>query len=77
MCIEAGIQEKKTNHSLHATGATAMFAAQIPEKMIKDTTCHKSSKALALYERPTVTQKQGFSMVLAGSSSSGPTSFST
>ena len=71
------IQEKKTNHSLRATGATAMFAAQVPEKMIKDVTGHKSSKALALYERHTVAQKQGLSMVLAGSSSSGPTSFST
>ena len=75
MCIEAGIQ--KTNHSLHATGVTAMFAAQVPKKMIKDVTGHKSSKALALYERPTMAQKQGLSMVLAGSSSSGPTSFST
>ena len=74
MCIVAGIQEK-TNHSLHATGATAMFAAQVPEKMIKDVTGHKSSKALAPYEQPTVAQKQGLSMVLAGSSSSGPTSF--
>ena len=48
MCIGAGIQEKKTNHSLHATGATSMFAAQFPEKMTKDVTGHKSSKALAL-----------------------------
>ena len=42
-------------------------------------TGHKSSltKALAIYERPTVAQKQGLSMIPAGSSSSGPTSFST
>ena len=45
MCVE----EKKFNHSLCAIGATAMFAAQVPEKMIKDVTGHKSSKALALY----------------------------
>ena len=79
MCIEAGIQEKKTNHSLRATGATAMFAAQVPEKMIKDVTGHKSSKALSLYEQPTVAQKQALSKVLPGSqsTSSGPTSFST
>ena len=32
MCKEAGIAEKKTNHSLQATGATAMFRANIPEK---------------------------------------------
>lgn len=66
MCMEAGIEEKKTNHSLRATGATAMFAAQVPEKIIKDVTGHKSSKALALYERPTVAQKQAVSKVLAG-----------
>ena len=77
MCVEAGIQEKKTNHSLRTTDATAMFAAQVPEKMIKDITGHKSSKALALYERPSVAQKQALSKVLAGSesSSSGPMSF--
>ena len=43
MCVEAGNEEKKSNHSLRATGATAMFAAQVPEKMIKDVTGHKSS----------------------------------
>ena len=64
MCIEAGIEEKKSNHSLRATGATAMFAAQVPEKMIKEVTGHKSSKALALYERPTL------ATVLAGGSGS-------
>ena len=44
----------------------AMFAAQVPEKMIKAVTGHKSSKALALYERPTLAQKQALSKVLAG-----------
>ena len=75
MCMEAGIQERKTNHSLRATGATAMFAAQVPEKMIKEVIGHKSSKALALYKRPTLAQKQALSKVLAGGSGSGSTSF--
>ena len=48
MCDEAGIEEKKSNHSLRASGATAMFAANVPEKMIKEVTGHKSSKALEL-----------------------------
>ena len=52
MCEVAGIPEKKTNHSLRATGASAMFNAEVPEKMIKSVTGHKSSKALAIYERP-------------------------
>ena len=59
MCLEAGIEEKK---SLRATGATAMFAAQVPEKMIKDVTRHKSSKALAL----STLLKRALSKVLAG-----------
>ena len=54
-----------------------MFAAQVPEKMIMDVTGHKSSKALALYECPTLAQKQALSKVLAGGpGSSSSTSFS-
>ena len=62
MCDDAGI-ERKTNHSLRATGATAMFSAEVPEKMIKGVTGHKSSQALHLYERPTVSQQQALSKV--------------
>ena len=29
VCVEVGIEENKSNHSLRATGATAMFAAQV------------------------------------------------
>ena len=54
--------KRLTIHSLRATGATTMFNAQVPEKMIKEVTGHCSSKALALYERP---QKQAVSKVLA------------
>lgn len=62
MCAEAGL-EKKTNHSLRATGATALFNAAVPEKMIRDVTGHKSN-ALQLYERPTVEQQQRVSKIL-------------
>ena len=56
---------------------TAMFAPRVPEKMIKEVTGHKSSKALALYERPTLAQKQVLSKVPAGGpQSSSSTSFS-
>ena len=37
MCEEAGV-EKKTNHSLRATGCTALFNAGVPEKIIRDVT---------------------------------------
>ena len=64
-CKEAGIE--KTNHSLQATSAIARFAAGVPEKVIKEVTGHKPSKALEIYERPTVHQKQALSNVLNGS----------
>lgn len=47
-----------------------MFATNVPEKIIKEVTGHKSSKALAIYERPTVQQKQAVSNILVTSSKS-------
>ena len=64
MCNEANVGGNKTNHSLRATGATAMFSAGVPEKLIKSVTGHKSTKALKIYERPTVEQQQAVSKVL-------------
>jgi len=46
-------------------GTTAMFAPRVPEKMIKEVTDHKSSKALALYERPTLAQKQVLGIIFS------------
>ena len=63
MCKEAGISQKKTNHSLRATGASALFNAGVPEKLIGGVTGHRS-KALQLYERPTTQQLQETSAVL-------------
>ena len=63
MCSEAGIQEKKTNHSLRATGATALFNAGVPEKVIREVTGHRSN-ALLTYQRPTLEQKQEASSIL-------------
>ena len=53
----------KANHSLQATGATAMFKANVPEKMIRGVTGHQSN-ALSLYERPTLEQQQCVSCIL-------------
>ena len=47
ICAEAGVT-RKTNHSLRATGATALFNAGVPEKFV---TGH-CSNPLHLYERP-------------------------
>ena len=58
MYEEAGIAQKKINHSLRVPGASAMFTAGVPEKMIKSVTGHKLSKALAIYEHPSVQQQE-------------------
>ena len=45
MCKRAGV-ERKSNHSLRATGATEMFPANVPEKLIQSRTGHRSLEAL-------------------------------
>ena len=62
MSAAAGI-EKNTNHSLTATGISAMFNAGVPEKIICDVTGHRSN-ALYSYERLTQQQKQKVSKIL-------------
>ena len=64
MCAAAGISEKKTNHSLRATGATCLFAANVPEKLIQGRTGHQTVKALRMYERPSQEQHQAVSNIL-------------
>lgn len=63
MCAEAGI-EKKTNHSLRATGATAMFSASIPEKIIQNSTGHRTLESLRKYEKTSIPQHQAVSSLL-------------
>ena len=60
MCREA---RKKTNHSLRASGATALFNAGVPEKLIRDVS-RNLSNALHLYERTSIEQHQTVSKVL-------------
>ena len=74
ICKEAGIVGKKTNHSLRATGASELFAAGVPERIIQQRTGHRSLDALRLYERPTEQQQQAVSSVLA---SAAPTPYSS
>ena len=65
MCAEAGLSEKKTNHSLRATAATALFEANIPEKLIQERTGPHSVDALQQYQRSTVQQHQATSKISA------------
>ena len=54
----------KTNHSLRATGASEMFEAGVPEKIVQERTGHRSTEALRMYERTTTTQYMAVSRVL-------------
>ena len=87
MFTDIGISGK-TNHSLRTTGASILFQANVPEKIIQERTGHRSVKALRLHERTTGEQHQQVSHILSnqmqqrsiftlqnqGSSAQGPTS---
>ena len=68
MCQEAGIHGK-TNHSLRATGATEMYVAGVPEKIIQERTGHRSLDGLRSYERSTLEQHQTVSKIASSSHS--------
>ena len=65
MCTRAGIEGNKTNHSLRATGASELFHANVPEKMIQERTGHRSLVALRTYERTAHDQHQAVSSILS------------
>ena len=71
MSAEVGISSK-TNHSLRATGATNLFHANVPERIIQKTTGHKSLEALRCYERVSEDQHKSVSQVLMLNSSYTP-----
>lgn len=64
MCSEGNIDEKFTNHSLKASGATELFQNKVPEKAIQEITGHWSLKALRQYEKVSSVQKQAASNTL-------------
>ena len=66
MCEQVGIHGK-TNHSLRATGATRLLAANVPEKLIAECTGHRSTAGLRVYERTSIQQKQSVSDIIASS----------
>ena len=55
----------KTNHSLRATGASELFQAGVPEKIVQERTGHHSVKALRLYEHTTTNQHMVVSNIFA------------
>ena len=71
MCKEAGLP-LKTNHSLRTTGATVMFQSHVPEKIIQNTTGHRSLDGLRKYEHISAEQHHAVSRVMM---SSTPTTY--
>ena len=62
MCSQISVTGK-TNYSLRATGATRLFEANVPEKLIEERTGHKSTDALRRYEHTSVIQQKAVSSV--------------
>ena len=70
MCKLGNISGHKTNHSLRATGATELYEAQVPEKIIQERTGHRSLECLRMYERTSDKQQQAVSNILSSHSQS-------
>ena len=70
MCKLGSITGHKTNHSLRATGATELYEAAVPEKIIQERTGHRSLECLRMYERTSDKQKQAVSKILSSHSQS-------
>ena len=64
MCKKANIQGHKTNHSLRATGATELYMAGVPEKIIKERTGHRSFESLRMYEKTNTSQHKAVCNIL-------------
>jgi site-specific recombinase XerD len=46
MFKEAGVEEKKTSHSLHAAGVSQLFEAGVDEKAIQSRSSHRCLESL-------------------------------
>ena len=69
MCADIGISGK-TNHSLRATGETALFQNNVPEGTIQKVIGHRSLEALRNYETISIDQHKEVSRILVSDVSS-------
>ena len=60
----SGIGVRYTNHSLQAMAITCMFTKGVPQNIIAETSGHRSTKALRLYERTCVKQQKAVTAVI-------------
>ena len=51
MFTEAGVEEKKTNHSLRAAGVSRLYEAGVDEKVIQSRSGHRHLESLRMYKR--------------------------
>lgn len=58
MFKEAGIEERKTNHSLKAAGVSQLYEAGVDEKIIQARSGHRRLESMRSYERVTEVQEQ-------------------
>ena len=64
MCSDAGLVGKKTNHSLHVSGAaTSLFEVGVPERVIQQMTGQHS---LRMHETVSDGQVKAVSRILIG-----------
>ena len=68
MCAEAQVAGNFTNHSLRAYGATTLYNANLPEKLIQERTGHRSLRALRQYERTSESQLVEVSNIISSTS---------
>ena len=61
---KSGIQVRYTNHSLQATAITRMFNGEVDEKVIAETSGHRSLKALKSYEHTCKRKLQDVSRII-------------
>ena len=65
ICKETGAEGNFTGHSLRRTGITRMFRADVPDKLVKEVSGHRSS-ALDVYKVTSNKQKASVSKILQG-----------
>ena len=65
MCKLANIPGHHTNHSLRTTGATELYTAGVPEKIIQERTGHRCIESLRTYEHTSSKQQLAVSKVLS------------
>lgn len=71
MCVEAGVQGRKTNHSARKTTVTALAHEKIPPTQIMQVSGHKNVQSINEYCSASLNQQQEMSHILSNVGSGG------